>query len=332
MNNRLLSLALIGSIALVGCGSDDEDTLLSDQTPQLDIVETAQSDDRFDTLVSAVVAADLVSTLQAEGPYTVFAPTDDAFTTYLTENALSAQELLAADALADILTYHVYAGKVLSSAAITLAGSSDNVIEMVNGDNAALSLSGSNLNVNLSQVIVADVEASNGVIHAINKVLVPPTDSPLSDTNATIAELVTALAGAAESEFTTLLAALSQEGLDVTLDGDGPFTVFAPTDAAFEALIAATEGVEDAADLLALDGLDDILKQHVVSGTAIDSVTAFAANGANLTTLNTNDSAELTVSIDSGALNIEGSTVVITDVKASNGIIHVIDQVILTTD
>ena len=327
MNKKLLSLALVGSIALVGCGSDDDDT-----GPQLDIVETAQADDRFETLVAAVVAADLVDTLQAEGPYTVFAPTDDAFTAYLSENDLTAQELLAADSLGDILTYHVYAGEVLSSAAISIAGSSDNVITMVNGDSAALSLSGENLNVNLSQVVVPDVETSNGVIHAINKVLVPPTDSTLSDTDSTIAELVTALAGAGDPEFTTLLAALSQESLDTALDGAGPFTVFAPTDAAFAALIAATEGVDDASDLLALDGLDDILKQHVVSGTAIDSVTAYAANGANLTTLNTNDSAQLTVSIEAGELNIEGSTVVITDVKTSNGVIHVIDQVIFTTD
>lgn len=327
MKNSLLSIALISMVALVGCGSDDDEA-----SPQLDIVETAQADERFETLVAAVVAADLVATLQADGPYTVFAPTDDAFASYLTENDLTAQELLAADTLSNILTYHVYAGEVLSSAAISLAGSDMNVVEMVNEDDAALSLSGDSLYVNLSKVIVTDVEASNGVIHAIDKVLVPPTDSGLSDTDSSIAELVTALAGAADAEFTTLLAALSQEGLDTALDGQGPFTVFAPTDAAFQALIDSTDGVDDASDLLALDGLDDILKQHVVSGTAIDSVTAFAANGANLTTLNTNDSALLTVSIDDGVLNIEGATVVITDVKASNGVIHVIDEVIFTTD
>ena len=330
MKNSLLSIALVSMVALValvGCGSDDDDA-----SSQLDIVDTAQADDRFETLVAAVVAADLVAALQADGPYTVFAPTDDAFASYLTENDLTAQELLAADGLSNILTYHVYAGEVLSSAAISLAGSDMNVVEMVNEDDAALSLSGDSLYVNLSKVIVTDVEASNGVIHAIDKVLVPPTDSALSDTDSSIAELVTALAGASDAEFTTLLAALSQEGLDTALDGQGSFTVFAPTDAAFQALIDATDGVDDASDLLALDGLDDILKQHVVSGAAIDSVTAFAANGANLTTLNTNDSAALTVSIDDGELNIEGATVVITNVKASNGVIHVIDEVIFTTD
>ena len=327
MKTKILTLALVSALGLVGCGSDDENDNLD--LPQLNIVETAVSDDRFETLVEAVTAADLVGTLQGEGPFTVFAPTDDAFAAYLTENDLTAAELLAADALPGILTYHVLAGKVLSGAAVTLAGSSDNTPATVNGADVALSLTGNDLYVNLSKVVVADVEASNGVIHAIDKVLVPPTDNALSDTDSTIAELVTALAAEGEGqEFSILLQALTTASLAGALDGAGPFTVFAPTDAAFTALIEALE--TDAAGLLARDDLGDILKQHVISGSEIDSVMAYAANGADVQTLNA--SSEVTVLIEDGVLTVEGADVVITDVKASNGVIHVISSVIATTD
>lgn len=323
MKTKLLTLTLIASLGLVGCGSDDDDN-----NATLDIIETAQSDGRFETLVAAVTTADLVSTLQSEGPFTVFAPTDDAFTAYLTENDVTANELLASESLADILTYHVYTSQVLSSAAISVAQSNDNQIEMVNGDNLALSLTGDDLYVNLSKVIVADVTTSNGVIHAIDKVLTPPAASALSDTDSNIAELVTTLAGADSAEFTVLLEALVAADLAGALAGDGPFTVFAPTDAAFVALLEE-QGLTKQA-LLASNDLSNILLQHVISGVAIDSVAAFAANGADVQTLNSAE--EVTVEINEGALTIEGSTVVITDVQTSNGVIHVIDSVIFETD
>jgi transforming growth factor-beta-induced protein len=322
MNTKLLTLTLIASLGLVGCGSDD------DNNATLDIIETAQSDGRFDTLVAAVTTANLVDTLQSEGPFTVFAPTDDAFSAFLAKENLTAAELLASDSLADILTYHVYTGQVLSSAAISIAESAESQIEMVNGDNAALSLTGNDLYVNLSKVIVADVTASNGVIHAIDKVLTPPAASALSDTNSTIAELVTDLAGAESAEFTVLLEALVAADLASALAGDGPFTVFAPTDAAFVALLTELDLTKE--ELLANADLANILLQHVISGVAIDSVAAFAANGADVQTLNSAE--EVTVEINQGTLTIEGANVVITDVQASNGVIHVIDSVIFETD
>ena len=322
MKTKILSLALLGAIGLTGCGSSDDDG------PTLDIVETAQADDRFETLVTAVTTADLVSTLQSEGPFTVFAPTDDAFANYLDENNLTATELLASDSLADILTYHVYVGEVLASSAISVASSSENQIEMVNGDNLALSLTGNDLYANLSKVVVTDVTATNGVIHAIDKVLTPPSANALSDSDKTIAALVTDLAGAAEPEFTVLLEALSTADLATALAGDGPFTVFAPTDAAFTALLQQLD--IEKSDLLARDDLADILKQHVVSGVAIDSVAAFAANGSDVQTLNS--AQKISVAISGGELTVDGSTVVITDVQTSNGVIHVIDTVITQND
>jgi uncharacterized surface protein with fasciclin (FAS1) repeats len=293
----------------------------------LDIVGTAQADDRFDTLVAAVSAASLVTTLQGDGPFTVFAPTDDAFTAYLTENDLTAQELLASEALGDILTYHVLAGKVIAGAAVAKAGSTSDTAATINGANLALSLTGDALKVNTSEVIVADVMTTNGVIHAIDKVLVPPAASSLSNTNVTVAGLVTALAGDAQNpEFTTLLAAVqtADDAVLTTLnDATQSLTVFAPTDAAFATLLSDL-GLT-AQELLASEALTDVLLQHVV-GAEIDSVMAYAANGSEVATLNSNYG--VNVSIQNGDLFIEGAKVVITDVEVSNGVIHVIDTVI----
>jgi uncharacterized surface protein with fasciclin (FAS1) repeats len=314
MKNKLITLALVSTLGLVGCGSDN------DPAP-LDIVETAQADDRFETLVAAVVQADLVGTLQGDGPFTVFAPTDDAFASYLQANDLTAQELLNSSSLGDILTYHVLFGEVLSGAAISVAGSSDNLVETVNTADLALSLTGSDLYVNTSKVIVTDVQASNGVIHAIDKVLVPPTANALSDDTKTITELVTALSTASSPEFTELYDAVVAADLATTLDSAGPFTVFAPTDAAFNAI--DTSGLTTAE-------LKEILLQHVVSGN-VDSVMAYALNGSDVTTANTAGS-KVSVLVQDGKLTIEGAEVVITDVQASNGVIHVISSVIVSTD
>lgn len=307
----------------------DKVLLPPEMSASLDIVATAQADDRFDTLVAAVVEAELVTTLQGDGPFTVFAPTDDAFAAYLTENDLTAEELLASEALGDILTYHVLAGKVIADAAVAKAGSSTDTAATVNGANLALSLSGDALKVNTSEVVVADVMTTNGVIHAIDKVLVPPMASDLSDTSVTVAGLITALANDEEAaEFTTLLAAVQAADAAVltTLnDATQSLTVFAPTDAAFATLLSDL-GLT-AEELLASEALTDVLLQHVV-GAEIDSVTAFAANGSEVATLNTNYGVDVT--IENGDLFIEGAKVVITDVEVSNGVIHVIDTVIDT--
>lgn len=284
------------------------------------VVETAQADGRFNTLVAAVVEAGLVDTLATTPNLTVFAPTDDAFEELVATNDAfsSAADILALSNLGDILTYHVLDTEVDAVAAIGLAG--NKTTPLLATEQLAISYDDPDLLINTSKVIVADVDASNGLIHAIDKVLLPPTASSLSDTGVTIAGLVTNLAGAgADAEFTTLLAALQQEGLDGALAGAGPFTVFAPTDAAF-AVIGTP------AEVLALAGLDDILKQHVISGSAIDSISAYAANGSAVATLRAGTS--LNINIEMGTLMVGNAKVVITDVETSNGVIHVIDAVI----
>ncbi|MDX2321628.1 MAG: fasciclin domain-containing protein [Moritella sp.] len=284
------------------------------------IVETAQADGRFNTLVAAVIEAGLVNTLATTPDLTVFAPTDDAFAELIATNDSfnSAADILALTNLSDILQYHVLDSEVDAMTAIGLSGNTKTPLYAA--VNLAISYSDPNLYINTSKVIVADVDASNGIVHAIDKVLLPPSANALSNTGVTIGALVTNLAGAASNaEFTTLLVALQQEGLDAALVGPGPFTVFAPTDAAFAEVGTVQE-------ILALADLGDILKQHVINGSAVDSVSAFAANGSAVATLRAGTA--LNINIDMGVLKVGNAEVIITDVETSNGVIHVINAVI----
>ncbi|WP_392339809.1 fasciclin domain-containing protein [Moritella marina] len=286
------------------------------------IVETAQADGRFNTLVAAVIEAGLADTLAMTPDLTVFAPTDDAFTKLIATNPSfnSAADILALTNLSDILTYHVLNSKVDAAAAIGLSGRTTTPLYIA--QDLAISYNEPALYINLSKVIVADVNAENGIIHVIDSVLLPPSANELSNTDVTIGALVTNLANAVDgAEFTTLLAALQQEGLDTALVGSGPFTVFAPTDAAF-AEVGSVEGI------LALEDLASILSQHVINGAVIDSVSAFAANGTAVATLRPNT--ELNINIVMGALMVGNASVVVTDVETSNGVIHVVNTVITT--
>jgi uncharacterized surface protein with fasciclin (FAS1) repeats len=169
---KVLALALVASISLVACGSDAStevvDTTVMEEVAANDIVAVASSTEGFSTLVAALSAASLVEILQGEGPFTVFAPNDEAFAALpagLLEKLLLPENVAV---LTSILTYHVVDGKVMSTD--VTAGDAPTV----EGSTLALALM-DGVQVNDATVIAADVEASNGVIHVINKVLVPPT-------------------------------------------------------------------------------------------------------------------------------------------------------------
>lgn len=331
MKKLLLPLTLVSSVMLAGCGSDDDETRTT-------VVDVAQSDDRFTTLVTAIETAGLAGTLEGDGPFTVFAPTNDAFAEYLTANNLEATDLLAAGNLADILTYHVLPLEADSTAATGIAESdsvNDQLVETVYGDDVLLSLSGSDLLVNDATVVQADVQADNGVIHAIDTVLEIPEKNALSDESKTITELVVALAGAETgAEFTVLKDAVVAASLDDDLSAEGPFTVFAPTDAAFADLLENAQGgpyadLNELVNALGLDAVTNILLQHVVSAK-VNSNVVVLADGASLATLNSDQS--ITIGVSDGTVTADGAAVSATDVYASNGIIHVIDSVITTDD
>ena len=270
------------------------------------IAEIAVADGSFTTLVAALDAAGLVETLSNEGAFTVFAPTDDAFAA-LPEGTIDA---LLADipALTDILLYHVVDGVVPAETALTLDA---NMVETLSGKDFYVSVVEDNLYINGAMVTIADIEASNGVIHVVDAVLLPPAEDKLS-----IAETAVA-----DGRFDTLVTALSAAELVDTLSGEGSFTVFAPTDAAFAALPEGTvEGLlED------IPTLTDILLYHVL-GSEVPAETALTLDGQSAETLS-GESFDL--SIRDGNLFINEAMVVITDIVTANGIIHVIDAVLI---
>ncbi len=278
----------------------------------VNLIDTAIAAGNFTTLNAALEAAGLNTLLaddSADPTYTVFAPTDAAFAA-LGQPAVDA--LLADnDRLNEVLLYHVLPSRVNATAATALAGSR---ITMQNGDQAAVSVLENQLRINTAAVITPDIGASNGIIHAIDSVLMPPSDTTNSD------DVITALR--ADADFTTLVAAIDAAGLDTSLsDTDSTFTLFAPNNAAFAAL-----GDENVNSLLAdTDGLRNVLLYHLISGQSVDSITAMTLAGTSVAAAN---SSALDITIDQGKLMINTSAVTRADLPASNGIIHEIDVVL----
>jgi len=304
------------AFGLSACGGDDDDGKPPRPTPTptpepepVTIVDVAQGDDRFDTLVQALTDAELVADLSdPTATFTVFAPTDDAF------DALGIDlSTLAVETLRNILRYHVINGTAVNSADAAAAAGTTGV-EMFNGDNIALSLSGDDLLVNLSTVIQRDIVTDNGIIHVIDAVLMPPAER--GDPTGTIVDIAVA-----DGNFTQLVAAVTEAGLADDLSApDANLTVFAPTDAAFAAIGTAALN----ALIADVPKLTDVLELHVLQGQ-VDSLSAYAANGTSIPTLG---GETVDVAIVDGALTVGGATVVTRDIYASNGIIHVIDAVI----
>lgn len=180
---RLVALLLSFTLLAAACGDDDpiessdggeessDEEMADDEGPGT-IVDVAVGAGSFDILVAAVIEAGLADTLSSDGPFTVFAPTDDAFVAALDALGLTAEELLANPALAEILTYHVVAGEVDAATAISLDGQSAATVQ---GEEIAISVVDGSVVINDSATVVAaDVAASNGIIHVIDAVLLPP--------------------------------------------------------------------------------------------------------------------------------------------------------------
>lgn len=264
------------------------------------IVEIAVEDGRFTTLVAAVEQAGLVDALTGEGPLTVFAPTDAAFSNLLVSLEITTEDLLANPDLGNILLYHVVAGALDGEAV-----AAETHIETLLGKDVDVQVVGEDLFINHSKVIIANIKASNGIIHVIDAVLIPPTLP-------NIVEIAVD-----DGRFQTLVSALVETGLDAALTNEGPFTVFAPTDDAFAAL-----GIP-ADDLLSDPELANILLYHVVDGRlAAEDVVAVE----RLTTLLGEN---VKVNVTDEGVFINDSKIIITNIKAENGIIHVIDAVLI---
>ena len=261
----------------------------------------------FSTLKAAVVKADLATTLSSAGPFTVFAPNNSAFTTSgITSAVLNS---LPAAQVKDILLYHTIPSKILAS---QVPSGPNAPVVAANGKTLFVTKNTSGVFVNGIKVIAADVAASNGVIHVIEKVLMPASgtvvDVALGDTS-----------------FTYLVAAVTKANLGATLSGAGPFTVFAPTNNAFRAAGFPTIASIQAADAATLTS---ILTYHVMGARVFSSD---LTNGAMPTTVN---GGKVTIGLTNGATvkgnsNAIASNIVATNILATNGVVHVIDRVLL---
>lgn len=311
---KLLLVALFVSLTLAACApaaTQAPEPMPTNApvptTPPQTIVDIAVADGRFGTLVAAIQAAGLVETLSSEGPFTVFAPTDEAFAKL---PASTLDELLMPEnkqQLTDILLYHVVSGSIMAADVVTLSEA-----ETVLGKNVMVMVEGDKVFINDSQVVITDVQASNGIIHVIDTVLLPPAEEKTLD----IVDLAVA-----DGRFSTLAAALTAAGLVDTLKGEGPFTVFAPTDEAFAKLPAGT--IDDLLKPENKQQLTDILLYHVVSGSVM------AADVVTLTEAETVLGKNVMVKVNDGKVFVNDAQVVINDIKTTNGIIHVIDMVLL---
>ncbi|MFO0725244.1 MAG: fasciclin domain-containing protein [Myxococcota bacterium] len=299
MRNSTMGIGgALAVFALAACGTDEK-------TPPADnpgtIVAVASANADFSTLVSAIQAAGLVDTLNGAGPFTVFAPTNAAFAK-LPAGALNA---LLADkpALEKLLKFHVVPGKVLAADVVKLTEATT-----VEGEKISIRVENGVVFINDSKVTMTDVPASNGVIHVIDTVLSLPTPAPGN---------IVAVASA-NADFSTLVSAIQAAGLAGTLSGPGPFTVFAPTNAAFAALPAGTLQ----ALLANVPELTKILTYHVVAGRLDAAAVSTATRAVSV------QGAEIKIRVENGAVFVNQAKVTMTDIAASNGIIHVIDAVI----
>ena len=289
------AMGMVGSITVTS----------SQSTTVVDVVVNSENN----TILEAAVVAEagLVETLSGDGPFTVFAPTDAAFA-LLPEGLIDQLLEDPTGDLTTILTHHVHSGNVLSTDLIN-----GMMVPTLAGTELTVSLMDSMVLIDNANVSIADIETGNGVVHVIDAVLVPEEDQ-----STTVVDVVV------NSENHTILeAAVVAAGLVETLSGDGPFTVFAPTDAAFALL---PEGLIDQLLEDPTGDLTTILTHHVHSGNVLSTD---LINGMMVPTL---AGTELTVSLMDSMVLIDNANVSIADIETENGVVHIIDAVLVPSN
>jgi len=297
----------------------------------MSIVETAKAVPALSSLVDALVQADLVDALSGPGPFTVFAPTNDAFA------AISSTVAgLTKEQLAQVLEYHVVASAAVKAGDLTnmqvllplYSGHSLGVnLEEVNADGSMrVRIVGEN---NAVTVTMADVECTNGVVHVVNAVLIPnlpSASSPTPPANAATMSIVET--AKAVPALSSLVDALVQADLVDALSGPGPFTVFAPTNDAFAAISSTVAG-------LTKEQLAQVLEYHVVASAAVKAgdltnmqvlLPLYSGHslGVNLEEVNADGSMRVRIVGENNAV-----TVTMADVECTNGVVHVVNAVLI---
>ncbi len=336
-----LLVTLLTLLTFSACSEDDEQALADENSEQqLNIVETAQNTDALSSLVAALTTADanedsdLIGTLSGDGPFTVFAPTNEAFTALLSglDGFDSLEDFDTPEErslLATILQYHVVAGVAAASTEL----SNGQTIATVQGENVTIAKNdgvfiGDATDTD-AEVVIPDVSASNGIVHVIDKVLLPQEilDALNGSTSETLVDIVIST-----EALSVLEAAVIKAGLVDTLNGEGPFTVFAPTDDAFIALLGVLgddyNSLDDFDTEVEIDLLRNILLYHVVPAQVLEAdlapgevATAFEGNSLSIIASN-----ETFVIGDASDVD---ANITDTDILASNGVAHTIDKVLL---
>ena len=294
------------SAAVAGekCAKNSVTTVAYEKETKMDIVDTAVKAGSFKTLAAALKAAGLVDTLKGKGPFTVFAPTDEAFEKLPAGTVETLLKPENKDKLVAILTYHVVAGNVKAADVVKLKSA-----KTVQGSDVKITVADGKVMVNDANVVKTDIACGNGVIHVIDTVLLPK-EGPMDIVDTAVKA----------GSFKTLAAALKAAGLVETLKGKGPFTVFAPTDEAFAKLPAGT--VETLLKPENKDKLVAILTYHVVAGKVK------AADVVKLKSAKTVQGQTVAIDATDG-VKINNAKVVKADIDCGNGVIHVIDTVLL---
>lgn len=340
MRKFALFVAIFALLALPAFAQDAEPTI-----GEIAVAASTGDSPEFTVLVAALGAADpafLEAVTNPEAGLTVFAPTDAAFGALLEELDVSAEDLLAStDLLNTVLAYHVVPGIFTAESLVASISSTADANTLYVGTllpEAALAFSLSDAGVSINggvNVVATDITGSNGVIHVIDAVLLPgeapEMDMMMDEPAANLAETVIAAASADAPEFTVLLAAVlaADPSIVATLSNNGPFTVFAPTDAAFAALLEALGTTAE--DLLANTALlNTVLAYHVVPGE-LSSTTVAGALEANMGSffVATLYPSALNISLDGESIKVNDSTIVAVDIYATNGVVHVIDAVLV---
>jgi uncharacterized surface protein with fasciclin (FAS1) repeats len=293
--------AMLVVAAGVASASPAKTTAVSDTN----IVETAVAAGQFKTLAALVTKAGLADTLATGGPFTVFAPTDAAFAKVpqATLDALAADP----DLLKSVLLYHVVPGKVTAADVVKLSS-----VKTLEGRSLSIKVVNGSVSIDQATVTTPDVMASNGVIHVIDSVLIPKA-APAAPAKNIVQTAVAA------GQFKTLVSLVKKAGLAGALQGKGPFTVFAPTDAAFAKVPKATLAAlaKDKAKLKA------VLLYHVAKGKVTSTKVV------KLKSVKTLQGTAVGVKVAGGKVFVGGARVITPDVMSSNGVIHVINKVLI---
>jgi transforming growth factor-beta-induced protein len=300
----LIALLFAGLVLISSCKKDDDTP-----PPAKTIVELAQETPNLSILVDAVVKANLAGTLSGDGPFTVFAPTNAAFEAALGLLGFASLDEVPNDVLTAVLLYHVVSGNVKA------ADLTDTYVSTLSPSGPGLTNTSLQIQVTggvkfngSANPVTTDIIAKNGVIHIIDEVMLPKDVVQLALAN---------------PNFSSLVAALTATGLETdfvdVLSGDGPFTVFAPTNAAFAQLLIDL----DVSSLSEIDTetLEAVLLYHVISGA---NVRSSQLSAGDVTTLGGTATISLT-----GGPKINDSNIIVVDVQGTNGVIHAIDKVLL---